>query len=364
MLDYRDQIQNVHDFLVRSGIERRTPYTYEVHLATGTEEIALTARTAGTEKFTQDIENAVEKAKQAHGILKVDVFGGKSNNSKRISTYTINVSGLMNPQENLKKDEVELMIEKKLGEMPQPQNGLNDLGGLLGMVTGTGDNKKGMEGLFGLFKTISGNNEQLNQLQFQKQLDDFKFQTEQQKLNDKYESLSSENATLRTERERFEKECARLKEENVDLESRLAGYAPQELMKRVSVGVVTGIGSRLLANSPKAAQLFGLTSDELKGALGMLDDDTTDSSAIPDVEISEVDVPKTPEERKKAEIIENVSEELKKLELQEVAKIAAIIGQCLEQPELTVRLLAFIRQLTEEPTGETEIDLETEEANH
>ncbi|MCK5022816.1 MAG: hypothetical protein KAS04_01450, partial [Candidatus Aenigmarchaeota archaeon] len=93
MLDYREQIQSIYDFLKRSEAEQKYPYAYEIFLLTGIEETALTSRTSGSSKFNQDIENGVEKAKQAHSMLRVDVFGGKSPNARSLNSYTINVSG-------------------------------------------------------------------------------------------------------------------------------------------------------------------------------------------------------------------------------------------------------------------------------
>ncbi|WP_291861571.1 hypothetical protein, partial [Marinilabilia sp.] len=81
MLDYREQISSIYNFLKRSEAEQKYPYAYEIVLLTGIEETALTSRTSGSSKFNQDIENGVEKAKQAHGMLRVDVYGGKSPNA-------------------------------------------------------------------------------------------------------------------------------------------------------------------------------------------------------------------------------------------------------------------------------------------
>jgi hypothetical protein len=346
MLDYKEQIQSIYDYLKRSEVEQKYPYAYEIYLLTGVDETALTSRTSGTAKFNQDIESAIEKAKQAHGMLRVSVFGGKSANARKLNTYTINVSGLLSPQKQaLEKGEIQTLIKEEISQIKQPTNGMGDLNNLLGMVTGKTDGAQGIEGLFGLFNTISGNNKEIDRIAYQKQLDDFKFETRHTMLQEKLEKLSSENAELRVDRERFLNENKELKSDKSELENRLAGYTPNELMKRVAVGVISGIGGRLLSNSPKTAELLGLSPEELKGALGIVSD-TEETNFIPEtnVEISEIGTPKTPEEKKKAAIIKNLSEALSTWNLQEVAKIANIVGLCMDKAELINKTLAFLSQ--------------------
>ena len=244
----------------------------------------------------------------------------------------------------LEKGEIQSMIKEEISQMPQPKNGMEDLNNLLGMVTGKTDGDKGMAGLFGLFNTISGSNKEIDRITYQKQLDDFRFETRFNMLQEKYEKLRSENAELRVEKERFNNENRELKTEKTDLENRLSGYAPNELMKRVAVGVISGIGGRLLSNSPKTAELLGLSPEELKGALGIVDTETEETGTIleTNVEISEIGSPQTPEEKKKAAIIKNLSEALTTWGLQEVAKIANIVGLCLDRAELINKTLAFL----------------------
>ena len=345
-LDYREQITTIYEFLKRSEDEHKYPYAYEIYLTTGIEETALTSRTSGTTKFNQDIESAIEKAKQAHGMLRVDVFGGKSPNARSLNSYTINVIGLLTPEKQpLEKGEIQSMIKEEISQMPQPKNGMEDLNNLLGMVTGKTDGDKGMTGLFGLFNTISGSNKEIDRITYQKQLDDFRFETRFNMLQEKYEKLRSENAELRVEKERFGNENKELKTEKSDLENRLSGYAPNELMKRVAVGVISGIGGRILSNSPKTAELLGLSQEELKGALGIVNDtEMEEPGTIPEtnVEISEIGTPQTPEEKKKAAIIKKLSEALSTWDLQEVAKIANIVGLCLDRAELINKTLEFL----------------------
>lgn len=347
MLDYREQIQSIYDFLKRSEVEQKYPYAYEIYLLTGIEETALTSRTSGTNKFNQDIESAIEKAKQAHGMLRVSVFGGKSPNARNLNNYTVNVSGLLSPQKTpLEKGEIQTLIKEEINQIKQPANGLGDLNSLLGMVTGNTDGAQGIEGLFGLFNTISGSNKEIDRINYQKQLDDFKYETRFNSIQEKYEQLRTENAELRVEKEQFSKENKELKSEKTDLENRLAGYAPNELMKRVAIGAVANLGGRLLSNSPKTAELLGLSPQELKGALGIVDDEAEESGFIPDtnVEISEIGSPQTPEQKKKAAIIKNLSEALSTWNLEEVAKIANIVGLCMDKDELINKTLAFLSQ--------------------
>jgi len=368
MLDYREQISSIYNFLKRSEAEQKYPYAYEIVLLTGIEETALTSRTSGSSKFNQDIENAVEKAKQAHGMLRVDVYGGKSPNARKLNTYTVNVSGLLNPPKpTLEKEEIQSLIKAEINQIPKPQNGLGDLNSLMGMFTGNSEGLQGIEGLFGLFNTISGNNKELDRINYQKQLDDFKFESRFSTLQERYEQLRSENAELRVEKERFLNENKELKTEKTELENRLAGYAPNELMKRVAIGAVATLGGRLLSNSPKTAELLGLSPQELKGALGIVDESMNDTS-LPqtNVEISEIGAPLTPEDKKKAEIIKNLSDALATWDLPEVAKIANIVGLCLDQAEFINKTLAFLSQSVKGNTeDQTEtVELESDEADN
>ena len=351
MLDYREQIQSIYDFLKRSEDEQKYPYAYEIYLTTGIEETALTSRTSGTAKFNQDIESAIEKAKQVHGMVRVDVFGGKSPNARSLNNYTINVSGLLSPEKKpIEKAEIQTIVQEEV-EKHQTQSNTNELGQLdtlLGLFSGENPQVKSkLDGLFGVFNALSGNNKEIDRIAYQKQLDDFKFETRYNMLHEKHEKLRSENAELRVEKERFSNENKELKTEKTDLENRLSGYTPNELMKRVAVGVISGIGGRLLSNSPKTAELLGLTPQELKGALGIVDEnDSEETNIIPEtnVEISEIDNPQTPEEKKKAAIIKNLSDALATWELQDVAKIANIVGLCLDRAELINKTLVFLNQ--------------------
>ena len=365
MLDYREQIESIYEFVKRSEDEQKYSYAYEIYLVTGVDETALTSRTAGTSKFNRDIESAIEKAKQAHGTLRVDVFGGKSPNARSLNSYTINVSGLLNPlQKPIEKAEIQTIIQE---EMKQHQihnntNGLGELDTLLGLFSGENEQAKSkLEGLFGVFNALSGNNKEVERINYQKQLDDFRFETRYNTLEEKYERLRNENAELRAEKDRYKSENKELKSEKTDLESRLAGYAPNELMKRVAVGVISGIGGRLLSNSPKTAELLGLSPEELKGALGIVDNTEIEvPGTIPEtnVEISEIGTSKTPEERKKEAIIKKLSEALITWDLQEVAKIANIVGLCLDRAELINKTLAFLSQSVQGTDAKQELENE------
>jgi hypothetical protein len=370
MLDYREQIQSIYEFIKRSEDEQKYPYAYEIHLVTGVQETALTSRTGGTEKFNRDMESAIEKAKQAHGILRVDVFGGKSPNARSLNSYTISVSKLLNPpKEPIERAEIQTIIkeEMKQHQIQNNTNGLGELDTLLGLFSGENEQAKSkLEGLFGVFNALSGNNKEVERISYQKQLDDFKFETRYNNLEEKYERLRNENAELRAEKDRYQNENKELKTDKTDLESRLAGYAPNEVMKRVATGALVGIGSRLLTNSPKTAELLGLTATELKGALGMLDESPEENTEIPDtnVEITDMGSANTPEDRKKVEIIKNLSDALMTWELQDVAKIANIVGLCLDKAELINKTLLFLNQAMNGMTESGNSELENEDLDN
>jgi hypothetical protein len=368
MLDYREQISSIYNFLKRSEAEQKYPYAYEIFILTGIDETALTSRTSGSGKFNQDIENAVDKAKQSHGMLRVDVYGGKSPNARKLNTYTVNVSGLLNPPKpTMEKEEIQSLIKAEINQIPKPQNGLGDLNSLMGMFTGNSEGLQGIEGLFGLFNTISGNNKELDRISYQKQLDDFKFETRFSTLQERNEQLRSENAELRVEKERFLNENKELKSEKSELEGRLAGYAPNELMKRVAIGAVATLGGRLLSNSPKTAELLGLSPQELKGALGIVDEPIHEAfTSQANVEVSEIGAPQSQEDKKKTEIIKNLSDALSTWDLQDVAKIANIVGLCLDRAELINKTLAFLSQSIKgsPPEQPEEIEVESDDLDN
>lgn len=351
MLDYKDQIKSIYEYIKRSESEQKHPYAYEICLLVGVEETALTSRTSGTKSFNHDIEKAVEKAKLSHGVLRVNVFGGKSYNAKKLNTYTVNVSGILNPPTPPIEEAVIMQrVDDKIKQYEQRQNtgGLGEIDSLLGLVSGeNGEVKSRLEGLFGVFNALSGNNKEIDRINYQKQLDDFKYETRFNGLQEKYEILKAENAELKAYKSQFEGENKDLKAEKLDLEARLAGYSSTELMKRVAIGAVANLGGRILTNSPKTAELLGLTPQELKGALGFVEDETEHPQANqqhPHVEVEEVGNPQTPEERQKAEIIKNLSEALTTWELEEVAKIANIVGLCLDKAERINQTLAYLNK--------------------
>ncbi|MCW3789683.1 hypothetical protein [Plebeiibacterium sediminum] len=366
MLDYREQIQSIYEFIKRSEDEQKYPYAYEIYLVTAAQETALTSRTSGTDKFNRDIESAIEKAKQSHGSLRVDVFGGKSPNARSLNSYTVNISKLLNPpKEPIERAELQTIIQEEVRQhqIQSNTNGLGELDTLLGLFSGENEQAKNkLEGLFGVFNALSGNNKEVERISYQKQLDDFKFETRYNTLEEKYERLRNENAELRAEKDRYQSENRELKTDKTDLESRLAGYAPNEVMKRVATGALVGIGSRLLTNSPKTAELLGLSAEELKGALGMLDDTEEESAQLPEtnVEITDIGTANTPEDRKKAEIIKKLSDALMTWELQDVAKIANIVGLCLDKAELINKTLLFLNQavngISEPEPGNVDFD--------
>ena len=349
-MDYKEQVQTIYDYIKRSEEQQKYAYAYEIYLLTGLEETALISRTSGSTTFLQDIEKAIEKAKQSNAMIRVEVFGGKSPNSKKLNEYLLNVSGLLHqPKEVMPPEQLEVLIEKAVEKQnKQSQDRPTDFDTLLGLFSGENPQVKSkLDGLFGVFNAMSGNNKDAERIAYQKQLDDFKYETRYNMLHEKYETLRSENAGLKVEKEKYTNENRELLKEKTDLGHRLAGYTPNELMKRVAVGAVANIGSRLLSNSSKTAELLGLTPQELKGALGIVDEVGTETPGmIPEtgVEIAEVGTVKTPEEEKKSSIIKNISDALMTWELQDVAKIANIVGLCLDKPELIDGTLTFLHQ--------------------
>ncbi len=344
MLDYKAQIQSIYEFIKRSEEEQKNPFCYEIYMLRGMEITALTSRTSGSEKFQQDIESAVERAKQANCILRVDIYGGKSANAKKTNTYTVNLTGQQEPQFGL--HDIKSLIKEEVSQMNQSNDmGLSGLNNFIGALSGKNGGAEGLEGLVGLVTTLSGNSTALERVNYQKQLDDFKAETRFQMLEEKFQALQAENAELKAKKDIYKNENRQLLNEKADLESRLANYAPNELMKRVAVGVLSGIGGRILSNSPKTADLLGLTPQELKGALGVLEEnELPESQNQPEtnVEIEEVEGPQTPEEKQKAEIIKRVSQALHDSDLSTNTKIINIVAVCLEH-NLLDKTLNFLK---------------------
>jgi len=361
MIDYRDQIQSIYDFLSRSEEEQTNPYAYEIFLLTGSETIALTSRTSGTAMFDSDMEKGVAKAKQMHGVLKVEVFGGKSRNAKKINTYKINVNGNSEPKpEPVNEVVLRGMIKEEMQHYPQVNNkteaSLGEVNDLIGMLSGNSDNPQ-LNGMLGIIGTITNSNKELDRLNYQKQIDDFKYESKFNNLQDKYERLRTETAELRVEKDHAKKENVELKYEVNDLSKRLEAYTPNELMKRTAIGVISNIGSKILGNSPKTAELFGLTPHELQGALGLVNNSSNQLEDISDVEIEQVgNVAQTPEEKNKYSIIKNLSDALQTMELQQVAKIVNMVGLSIDKPEFIDKTLQFLNQLINNNTVEENIE--------
>ncbi|MCK5906537.1 MAG: hypothetical protein KAG37_03050, partial [Flavobacteriales bacterium] len=181
---------------------------------------------------------------------------------------------------------------------------------------------------------------------YQKQIDDFKYETKFNNLQEKFDRLSTENTELRVEKDHAKKENVELKFEVTDLSKRLEAYTPNELMKRTAIGVISNIGSKILGNSPKTAELFGLTSHELQGALGLLESIPNNVDEVTNVDIEQVgNTPQTPEEKNKFAILKNLSDALQTMELQQVAKIVNMVGLSIDKPEFIDKTLQFLNGL-------------------
>ena len=360
MIDYRDQIQSIYEFLSRSEDEQKYPYAYEIFLLTGSETIALTSRTSGTAMFDSDMEKGVTRAKQLHGVLKVEVFGGKSRNAKKINTYKINVDGKSEPKSEIVNEvAIKGMVKEVMQEYPQvnkTEASLGEVNDLIGMLSGNSDNPQ-LNGMLGIIGTITNSSKELDRLNYQKQIDDFKYESKFNNLQDKYERLRTENAELRVEKDHAKKENVELKFEVNDLTQRLEAYTPNELMKRTAIGVISNIGSKILGNSPKTAELFGLTPHELQGALGLLETSPNQTEEIADVEVEQVgNVAQTPEEKNKRSIIKNLSDALQTMELPQVAKIVNMVGLSIDKPEFIDKTLQFLNQLINNNSVEENIE--------
>jgi hypothetical protein len=348
MLDYKEQIQSVYQFLKRSEEEQKYPYAYEICLLTGIEQTALTSRTSGSGKFSRDIDSAVEKAKQSNGMLRVEIFGGKSPNARKLNSYTINVSGIPGKQTNkpVEKEEIQTMIKEEINQS-LPATNFSDLGNFLGSLSGNKEGTAGLEGLLGIVTTIAGNNTALEKANYQKQLDDFKYETRYNMLQEKYGELKNRFEQVRVQNITYEKENRELKDEVGDLEERLTGYTSHELAKRVATGAIANIGSRILAGSPKTAELLGISPQELKGALGVLDDNESQGAepgSNPSIEVSEVESGLTPEEKQTREIIQRLSDTMKEYDLEVNTKIISIVAVCLEHIGLLDDTLRYVKK--------------------
>lgn len=320
----REQISTIRKYIQRS-IAQGKPYAYEVTLVTANNRTELVSRIQGLDNFSDDISQALGTAQSSGGDLEVKVYRSMSHNARLANTYTI-VCGNNESTEDLRS-----VVREMLGEMipkPQAQPPVNNLGSLDMLISsmtnsdGAGG-KEGIAGLIGLATQAATEKNNLAIEKSQNELTLFKKDSKYALLNEKHSILSMKYKRLLNNYRANKEEKETLKKEIIDLEERLKGYAPNEMMKRVGIGVLGQIGTKMLA-SPKIAEALNLSPEQLKGALGLVDEE--DASPVSQMEsapvsITAVDEMLSPEEQQKKEMMDNITATLKGFDLASVGKI-------------------------------------------
>ncbi len=359
---------NLQDAIYKNLQENDT-YAYEIRVENKSGSILTTPRTNNTQAFNENIESAKDIAQQEGGSVKVEIYRGKSPKAGKVTEYVIatndnkenNISSLSQIEEAVGSAIKKYQMNNNMGSL----DGINQL---LGALTGTepdsqssGQSINGMAGLLGIVNNARQEN---TLMQFEKKLSDYKMETQLSSLQKDLSAITVERDLLKEENAKMGKENSSYKSEVADLENRLAGYSNTEIFKRVATGVISGIGSKLLAGSPKAAELLGLTKDELQSALGVVEEDASSGHSISsetDVDVEELSNPKTEQQKQIFKAIDDTSKALKKGDVNFAYYMITIIGNCMDSQELTNSMVHHLEQEKQRLNLEKDIENNTEE---
>jgi len=344
----KEKHSNLQDAIYRNLQENAT-YAYEILVEDNSGHILIVPRTNNIEAFNENMKSAKEIVNQDGGNIKVDIYRGKSPKAGLVTRYNIDLddnSKAKKPVTNQSQIEqaVDLAIKKyqignNLGGLGSIEN-LNMLfGALTGNDTEIDNNGNTLNGLAGILGAVNNSRYENTLMQFEKKLSDYKQETELNTLKKQLHEITAERDSLKNQNQELEKANTAYKTEVSELETRLAGYSNTELLKRVATGVLSGIGSKILGNSPKAAELMGLSKDELQAALGFVEDDEElqghSSIAQHDVDVEEMPIPKTEQQKQIFNAINDTAKALKQSDIQFAVYMITIIGNCMESKELT-----------------------------
>jgi len=212
--------------------------------------------------------------------------------------------------------------------------------------------------LAGLLGAVSNTRHENTMMIFEKKFNDYKQETEIGSLKKQLQEITSERDALKQQNQRLETENINNKAEVSNLETRLAGYSNTEIIKRVATGVLSGIGSKLLAGSPKAAELLGLTKHELQSALGFIEEEASNGkSHIPEtnVQVEELHPPQTEQQKQLFKAIDDTANALKQGDINFAYYMITIIGNCMDSQELTESMVHYLEEEKQKMNMENEI---------
>jgi hypothetical protein len=351
----KERQSNMQDAIYKNLQENKN-YAYEIRIEDKSGHILIVPRTNNIEAFNENMEAAKDIARQEGKNIKVNIYRGMSPKAGKLEEYPI-LLGEDNKSSTPNQSQIELVIENAIKKY-QIGNNMGGLGSLesinmlFGAMSGADSDSESkgnnLNGLAGLLGVVNNSRYENTLMQFEKKLNDYKQETQISSLQKQLQDITSERDTLKQQNHELEKTNGIYKTEVSELENRLAGYSNTELLKRVATGVLSGIGSKILGNSPKTAELMGLTKDELQAALGFVEEDEAlmGHSTIPqtDVEIEEVPIPKTEEQKQIFQAINNTANALKQSDTKFAYYMINIVGNCMENKELTKSMVHHLNQ--------------------
>ena len=375
MKEKHSNIQDtIYRLLQRSQRSNGHSNAYEVLVSNNNQRTMVVPRTNNIEEFKENIEAAHNIAKDVGGTVQVEIYRGISPKAGLVSNYEITLDNT--PKQNdssANQSQIEQAVENALQKHQQGGNnglmgnleGVNLLfGALTGADTDTENTGNTLSGLAGLLGAVNNSRHENTLMQFEKKLSDYKQETQIHSIQKQLQDLTTERDTIKQQNQKLEKANGEYKSEVSDLETRLAGYSNTELLKRVATGVISGIGSKLLAGSPKAAELFGLTKDELQNALGIVEEETIAGHGIvpdTDVNIEELHHPQTEQQKQVFKAINDTANALKKGDIQFAYYMITIIGNCMDSEELTNSMVHHLEKEKQRLNEERDIENSTEE---
>jgi hypothetical protein len=351
----KEKHSNLQDAIYKNLQENKN-YAYEIRVEDNSGHILIVPRTNNIEAFNENMESARDIARQEGKKIKVDIYRGMSPKAKKIEEYPISIRENSNSS-TTDQSQIEMAVDNAIKKYQMGSNlgglgSLESINQLFGALTGNStdgeNNGNALNGLAGLLGAVNNSRYENSLMVFEKKLNDFKQETEIGSLKKQLQDITSERDALKQQNQELEKANNNYKAEVTDLETRLAGYSNTELLKRVATGVLSGIGSRILGNSSKAAELMGLTKDELQAALGFVVEDEAlmGHNSIPqaDVEVEEVPTPKNEQQKQVFQAINNTANALKQGDIKFAYYMIHIVANCMESKELTKSMIIHLNK--------------------
>ncbi len=348
------QKQNNMQNAIYKNLQENQNYAYEIRVEDNSGNILIVPRTNNIEAFNENMESAKDIASQEGKKIKVDIYRGKSPKAGKIEEYTFSLDE-GNKKSTTDSSEIEKAVDMAMKKY-QTGNNIGGLGSiesinlLFGALTGNDseneNNGNAFNGIAGLLGAVNNSRYEKTLMQLENKFNDYKQESEISLLKKQLKDVTSERDTFKQQNQELEKENNNYKIEVSDLETRLAGYSNTELLKRVATGVLSGIGSKILGNSEKAAELMGLTKNELQAALGFIEEDEAllEDKTTPktDVEIEEVPIPQTEHQKQVFQNIDNTANALKQSDYKFAYYMINIIGNCMESKVLTKSMIQHL----------------------